>query len=249
MHLTFQLRAEWARYASNTKRIFESLQEFGYQICEKLDRLFIMKIVEVILSLMPGGVERFTVDLSNELSKTNEVYLLTLQADEQNNDGSFFFKNELSEKVHHIHIGMNRARTVTGQLKVARTIAKINPDIVHYQSLGSLRHSFFALYSLSFKYRTFVTVHSDLKGGYDKGLFRFVCNTLGIIHKVTIICLSQRNYKDFVEYYPQLNIKHIDNGRSPLKQTNLYELVCREMNGFRTDSQTRLFIHAARCFT
>lgn len=36
-----------------------------------------MKIVEVITFLSSGGAERFMVDLSNELSKTNEVYLLT----------------------------------------------------------------------------------------------------------------------------------------------------------------------------
>lgn len=36
-----------------------------------------MKIVEVITFLSSGGAERFMVDLSNELSKTNEVDSLT----------------------------------------------------------------------------------------------------------------------------------------------------------------------------
>lgn len=35
-----------------------------------------MKILEIITFLESGGAERFVVDLSNELAKKNEVYLL-----------------------------------------------------------------------------------------------------------------------------------------------------------------------------
>lgn len=43
-----------------------------------------MKKVEVLFTLESGGAERFVVDLSNELSSTCDVVLLTLKDDTKN---------------------------------------------------------------------------------------------------------------------------------------------------------------------
>ena len=48
-----------------------------------------MKILQIIFSLSPGGAERFVVDLSNELSKNNDVILLTLKDFTKNPEGNF----------------------------------------------------------------------------------------------------------------------------------------------------------------
>ena len=64
-----------------------------------------MKIVEFIHSLCPGGAERFVTDLSNELSKENEVYLLTLTTSPINKQN--FYKAELSDRVKLIDLGYN----------------------------------------------------------------------------------------------------------------------------------------------
>ena len=38
-----------------------------------------MKILQISFSLSSGGLERFVVDLSNELAESNDVTLLTLK--------------------------------------------------------------------------------------------------------------------------------------------------------------------------
>ena len=55
-----------------------------------------MKILELSPSLAPGGAERFTVDLSNELAKNNDVHLLVMRKYRN----SMFYKDDVSEKVH-----------------------------------------------------------------------------------------------------------------------------------------------------
>lgn len=42
-----------------------------------------MKIVELITFLAGGGAERFVVDLSNQLAKENETYLVTILDDKK----------------------------------------------------------------------------------------------------------------------------------------------------------------------
>ena len=51
-----------------------------------------MKILQIIFSLSSGGAERFVVDLSNELSKTNDVTLLTLKDDKVDVEVRNFYK-------------------------------------------------------------------------------------------------------------------------------------------------------------
>ena len=61
-----------------------------------------MKIVEVITFLGSGGAERFIVDLSNELSKGNEVYLLTVLDDKKDAGIRNFYRFAIDSKVHYI---------------------------------------------------------------------------------------------------------------------------------------------------
>ena len=56
-----------------------------------------MRILQVVYHLASGGAERFVVDLSNELSKENEVYLVTINDDTKLNYSHY--KSELSSNV------------------------------------------------------------------------------------------------------------------------------------------------------
>ena len=50
-----------------------------------------MRILEVLFTLQSGGAERFVVDLSNEMSKANEVILLTLKDDKIDEENRNFY--------------------------------------------------------------------------------------------------------------------------------------------------------------
>ena len=89
-----------------------------------------MKILQIIFSLSSGGAERFVVDLSNELSKNNDVILLTLK-DLTNYPEGNFYKFDLSSRVKYENLGLPQKYTLISLWKVYQYIKKYKPDVVH----------------------------------------------------------------------------------------------------------------------
>lgn len=90
--------------------------------------------MEIIDTLQSGGGERFVVDLCNEMSKTEEVILLTLRT----NDTNDFYRNQLNINVKQIIYNgsgslINRLYQMWITLVV---ISKNRPDIVHVHLQG-----------------------------------------------------------------------------------------------------------------
>lgn len=205
-----------------------------------------MKIVEVITFLGSGGAERFIVDLSNELSKGNEVYLLTVLDDKKDSEIRNFYRFAIDSRVHYINLGLPNGLKFSSQVSVRKAIDDIHPDIVHFHMLCSLTYSAWATLSLAWKYKMYLTVHSDLRNGYDRGFLKFICNTLGRLGKFKLACLSNKNYTDFKAFYPHTPIRCIVNGRAPIEPTDCYNEVANEMNSYRNSVDSKLFVHVAR---
>ena len=75
-----------------------------------------MKILEVITDLGSGGAERFVVDLSNELAKSNEVTLMTLMDDKVNPVHRNFNRYALSRNVVYFNLGLPNGLKLSSQL-------------------------------------------------------------------------------------------------------------------------------------
>lgn len=207
-----------------------------------------MKILEVITDLGSGGAERFVVDLSNELAKTNEVTLMTLMDDKVNPEHRNFNRYALSCNVVYHNLGLPNGLKLSSQLKVLKAINALNPDIVHIHMDGTLNHSALAIIVLSWKFHVYFTIHSDIHNGYDKGVVRMLCSTYGHWGRFNSICLSEKNYEDFKAFYGKsTSVRCIVNGRAPMIPTDLYEETCREMKGYRSSNKSKLFLHVARC--
>ena len=205
-----------------------------------------MKIVEVITFLASGGAERFLVDLSNELSKDNEVYLLTILDDKKDVEVRNFYRFAIDSKVHYINLGLPNGLSCSNQIAVRKAINEIHPDVVHFHMLCSLNYSAWATLSLAWKYKMYLTIHSDLRNGYDRGFLKFICNTLGRLGKFRLACLSNKNYSDFKMFYPHTTSRCIENGRAPITPTDSFSEVENEMNTYRRTTDSRLFVHVAR---
>lgn len=205
-----------------------------------------MKIVEVITFLASGGAERFLVDLSNELSKSNEVYLLTLLDDKKDSEIRNFYRFAIDSKVHYINLGLPNGLSYSNQVAVKKAIDEIAPDIVHFHLVCTLEYSAWAILSLAWKYKMYFTIHSDLHNGYDKGFLKIICNTLGSLGKFKLACLSNKNYTDFKAFYQHVPIRCIVNGRAPIEPTDCFREVSNEMNGYRHTVDSILFVHVAR---
>lgn len=205
-----------------------------------------MKIVEVITFLGSGGAERFIVDLSNELSKSNEVYLLTVLDDKKDSEIRNFYRFAVDSRVRYINLGLPNGLSYSNQIAVKKVIEEIAPDIVHLHLACTLNYCAWATLSLAWKYKMYFTIHSDLHNGYDRGFFKLICNTLGRLKKIKLACLSNKNYADCKAFYPHTPIRCIVNGRAPIDPTDCYNKVVNEMNSYRHNVDSKLFIHVAR---
>lgn len=205
-----------------------------------------MKIVEVITFLASGGAERFLVDLSNELSKGNEVYILTILDDKKDPEIRNFYRFAIDSRVHYINLGLPNGLSYSNQVAVKKAIEKIAPDVVHLHLACTLNYCAWATLSLAWKCKIYFTIHNDLHNGYDRGFLKLICNTLGSLGKFRLACLSNKNYADCKAFYQHIPIRCIVNGRAPIEPTDCYSEVANEMNSYRHSEDSKLFVHIAR---
>ena len=165
-----------------------------------------MRILEIIPQLSSGGAERFTVDLCNELSKTNEVMLLTFYP--LNEYG--FYSSELTSSVTLLSLDKPQGLSLRTFKKVLSVIKNFKPDVVHIH----LRAIVYCLPALLIynKVKYFMTIHSAADkeaDGYWGFLMRKICFKAGIVKPITI---SNESHNSFIKYY-KVNADIIYNGR------------------------------------
>lgn len=205
-----------------------------------------MKILEIITFLGAGGAERFIVDLSNELSKSNDVYLMTLLDDTKNTKIRNFYRFDITSNVKYLNVGLPNGLSIHSQIAVLKAIHKVNPDIIHFHMIPTVKYSALACILLSHKYKIYMTIHNDLHNGYDRGFAKVLFKTLASSGRLKLVCLSSKNFRDFSSYYPKAKIKCITNGRSSITPTIHFETVKAEIKSFRSTADSFLFLHIAR---
>ena len=202
-----------------------------------------MKILEIIPTLAAGGGERFIVDLSNELAKNkeNEIELLTIKDDTVGNNG--FNKKDLTTDVKYqcLNVKKYSFRTLVDMYK---KLKEIKPDIVHFHLASAMNVLFLAI----FFYRKPIYIQT-LHGRADKQQTNYIGYVLRkIIYKFSLVkikTISDDNDKKFNDFYKTKSCGVIYNGRTLLKPINL-DSVKKEINSYKTDDDTLVFIHVAR---
>ncbi|MDH5828683.1 glycosyltransferase [Sphingobacterium faecium] len=169
-----------------------------------------LKIIHIIPSLSRGGAERFVVDLCNELSKKNEVFLISLF----DNDADSF-KKEVSENVRLISLGKKPGFDIKAMLKLMKVIKNIAPHVVnsHISALEYLiPYSLFKFKNRSIKF--FHTVHNEADKEVENPVVFFIRKTLFRSKLITPVTISKSMSKSFQEVYNlQGYDKQVDNGR------------------------------------
>lgn len=206
-----------------------------------------MKIVEVVFFLSPGGAERFVVDLSNELSINNDVTLLVLRDETINPELRQFYKSDVSEDVKYQCLGLPSGISFSIIYKICKAISRINPDIVHYHGDNMPYWMIPAMAFCSSKIKFVQTIHSDIHNGYDTKLYKLLVALFGNRHRVRFAALSETNYRSLLDIYPKVKAKCIVNGRAAMKPSLKFDDVQREINQYRITSNTKIFLHVARC--
>lgn len=200
-----------------------------------------MRILELSPSLAPGGAERFTVDLSNELSKTNDVTLLVMRKFRNSN----FYQKELSKNIRYIQCNGSQSKIskLLQCLQVFYWILKLKPDIVHAHTIGI---NWLVLPSVFIrKPKYFFTVHNladqecTTRLGYRIRNFLFKRN-------VRAVTISDKCEKSFKKFFGYSSFRQIENGCRDIKVTSKLMEVKAEISQYKKSSNTKVYVNVSR---
>lgn len=207
-----------------------------------------MRILQISICLASGGAEHFVVDLCNELSKNNDVTLLTLKDDSVDSKNRNFYKCDLSPHVKYLNLGLGDGFHATYLWKVYRAIKKISPDIVHMHGEGLPEYCYLACLLLGKKMTFVQTIHNDIyKGSYNNWFYHFAYKTLASRGLLRWTALSDTNYNQLKREYPKAKSRCIYNGRAPITPTAKFDEVGEEIARLKDDANTKVILHVARC--
>jgi glycosyltransferase involved in cell wall biosynthesis len=201
-----------------------------------------MKIVQVIYSLELGGAERLVVNLSNQLSKKHEVYLLTYKSD--NDETNRFHFPELSPRVKYFNLKLSRGINFRDVCTVYRKLREIKPDVVHCH-LGVIFHVLpYALLHRKTKY--FHTIHNDAAAerSIKPGTWvRRLAYKWNLFKPITISAVSRESFN---QCYKLNNSHLIYNGCHAPAKTADFDSVKKEIENKKINADDLVFIHAGR---
>jgi len=88
-----------------------------------------MKVLQFCYSLIPGGAERFVLDITNELAKNNETFLYVLRDDTIGDQG--FYVPEISNDVKYVNLKIDPGFNPILIWKFYKILKQQKPDLVH----------------------------------------------------------------------------------------------------------------------
>lgn len=203
-----------------------------------------MKILQFIYTLEAGGAERFAVDLSNELAKSNILSLYVLRNDNDNKCNGFY-KSQISKDVVYVNLNIPPGFKPGLIWRFYKIIKTEKPDVVHCHL--NLVNYFFLLSILYYgKVRFVYTLHSsastEVESSFERRIRRFFFKW-GFFQPVAISDETLVSYKDF---YKLKDIPVIYNGRSAPEKTSQFDSVSEEIRSLKPTVSTLVFCHMAR---
>ncbi|EFA8200926.1 glycosyltransferase [Escherichia coli O157] len=198
-----------------------------------------MRITQVIPTLSTGGAEQFVISLSNELSKKNDVTLITLF--KINDD---IIRKRLSDKVTLIELNGEINNKISVLLKLNSVLMKTKHDVIH-------THLSIPFYILPFaffckdKYRVIHTIHNIARYDAPRKLAKYINKAYFKICKAIPVSISDIVSESVKNYYNLRDTEIIKNGTETISETVKYEEVKRRVNELRKQ-YTNVFCHIAR---
>lgn len=197
-----------------------------------------MRIVEVIYNLSSGGAQRLVVDLCNEMSKTEDVTLLTLK-----NQG--FYRDQISDRVKIECLGFKDGFHASYPLKLWSKIRSMHPDVVHIHLCE--KYCILTVLLQGKRTRVFQTIHNDVRYAYSRGCRRFLIGVMGRLKLMHSVTISRTNCSDFERMYPGVPNTLIYNGRCRQAKSEAFDEVKSEVERLKQDGRSLVLLHIAVC--
>ncbi|QKJ22281.1 glycosyltransferase [Poseidonibacter lekithochrous] len=198
-----------------------------------------MKILQVIPNLNTGGAEKFCIDLSNELSKDNEVILCSLFDINE----SMFLANKINDNVKVVTLGKKLGADWKIFFKIYSLIKKEKPDIIHTH-LKALFYSILSIFLFK-NLKFFHTIHNIATKENSK-IFMNIYNILFNKFGVKPVAISEKVLKTVHDVYGTNHKIKIDNGVLRPMTTDLLDNVKKEIEDLKINQDTKVFLNIAR---
>ena len=198
-----------------------------------------MKILQLCTDLRLGGVERFVLDLSQELARMGHEVILATTWSEQFDEMSVL--NGEKPLFKRIHFGKTKGgRSLDILWKVNRLIWRERPDVVHTHlfTLGYVLPS--VLLGLPRKTKYVHTVHSQADKEWPTPYYRLTKHLY--LHCATPVSISKTVQETMQWRYPNVKTPLILNGCC-LDNSNEDESLVEKLRSLRKSGQTRVFLH------
>jgi len=199
-----------------------------------------MKIIQIVPSLHMGGGEKFAVDLCNELIKLDHDVTLCVLGQL---DKSMRLVKMIDPKVKIISLEKKLGFDYQTFFKLYKCIKDINPDIVHMH-LRSFTYSLLSMLLLKKQFiHTFHTLaEKETAGSMKRILYAFYFLKANVT-PVSITSMVRKSVqKRFGNKYNVL----ITNGVSPLVVTDMFMPTKDEIDSYKYNKNTKVFINVAR---
>lgn len=202
-----------------------------------------MKIVQLIYSLCSGGAERFVVSLSNELAAMGHEVTVCMLLSEQKSE-YLFNRQYLSSKVRFVALNFEKGLTFKKIKCVENFLLSIQPNVVHCH-LNVVPY----IYALSLKSKNITFLHTlhnvaekTTNGGFQRIINKWLYRK-GYIVPVTISEMCKQSY---INFYNLPSPPCIDNGCEVFDKSLAYKDVVSEVESYKSNAETKVFIHVAR---
>lgn len=203
-----------------------------------------MKIVQLIYSLASGGGEKFVVDLSNQLASLGHDVTICILLDDTDKK-NVFNKQFIDDFVKFHSLKFDKGFSLSKIIKVEEFIKKEHPDIVHCHL--NVTPYIFRLSLTNKKIKFVHTIHNVAKAASGLKVQQCINKyfySRGHIRPVTISTICKQSFE---ELYGLLNPPCIDNGRSKVKASRDFDSIRKEVDAYKNNDLTKVFVHVARC--
>lgn len=192
-----------------------------------------MKILQVLSTLVTGGAEQFTVELTNELiRKGYECDLVTLFDVEEGND----LLKKLSPKCKYSSLHKKLGFDLGCYTRLYKFIKAGEYDVVHIH-VGAIPYILLSTLLLK-KVKFVATIHSEAKREAGRNLKKWSRFYMFQHNKCTPVTISEESKSSFDEYY-KMDALMVYNGVSDYKGLGISPL--------KDNEEQLLFIHPASC--
>lgn len=216
-----------------------------------------MKIMQVIGSLGNGGAEKLVVELSNELSRSNEVSLVSFNRFEKD----MVFLKMINSNVSVFNLRRKQSSFVSFYKKLYSLIRKIKPEIIHLHLditiIFFLPMIFLRKLLFSDTIKFYYTIHNNLVVHNDKDsdatnysnsrLFDFLDKYNYV--PINFVCISRLIQKKFSSRYNNIDFKLIENGTNKLIISSNSLAVSELIEGYKKNKDTKVLISVGRINT